>query len=1164
MYRFILTSFLILTTVVGAADMKEFHYVFGKTLSPAPELKGPGVKISNGMLKSEKQGSFLSIPGSDKINFGKTGGTLVLVCRFADRSRDVKRYQFICNKDNSFFLAITDNRYNFSLCQNGRWSIALIGGDPPIDNKWIQLVAVTRWIDEPEQGNIGFQMELYVNGERIMRKFAPCSDPQPAFNTPVTLGNASTRYGFLGDIAEAAFYDRALSPAEIENLAKTNKLVKALPAGFYELNPMLSAALNRLATGAGTPLACWAAQSLKNAGITGFNQAELLQLVKQLGPLFAGKMPDDKFVEKWNAAQDHLKLVNTSKLVAMIVNGKGVKTFPLVGVYDKANKHSVFGSKTGEWQIDYRDAKGKLQRLTDHSDGVKFNVTAFKQSPDDATFKINWKNADFDITSPVSIAEGRIELVLEVDNKSTDKLITDVVFPSFCFARLPGKNDTLIYPDMSGTLVANPTETFSYDQVFPDAHNTTQFRAYYDDRGNGIYYALEDPQARIKYSSDTGRRKHLYGSWRNPVAYAFGSKGGNSYKQSGKAVVELYHGDWFDAGQIYKRFLSDKARWWIPELPRKDTPKWFRDNCINILAGVWQGDETLLYLRDYFGMDFGVHQVGWTPKRNWPHFDKATPKTLALLKSLHQAGIKVWPYSDPRLWALTDSEDLKSDWQYTSHGKPNSIKQENGRVYTEMYNVPCAVICPAAKGGQDWMINCAEKVAQYGFDGIYHDQLGGRPVMCFDPTHGHQANDSRFWLENGYWKMYAELRAKAAQINPNFIHTAEDAADPHLKEIDGYMVWRFFDANHVPMFQSLYAGRVQFVGRLFNHQYPGDWNSSFIKAGEQLVFGEQLGWITLEDLEASSPLRCYFKKLAYLRKALLGYFNEADMLHPLTFKQPVPEIMSMWGTCSSGKHPIKTPEILHSVWRRGDGRIMIVFVNTVNGTVTAEPVINFDKKVLFVCREGNPKPQMIDLKTAKAPVVKLAPYASEVWLLSDSRDPSEADTVASVLDKISRFDNGRTLRILDSVRQHDKVNPLQADSNKYFKVQDAMRFQKAYRRPAKTGGAFENKGYTILMVQSGGNISYSAVDFGTQPVDAFDVLVAADKSNAGGTIEFCLTKDNGAVERSIGKITVEDTGGWYTFKNIRVPLNEKISGKHNILIKFGGNACCFKGWKVAK
>jgi uncharacterized protein DUF6259/concanavalin A-like lectin/glucanase superfamily protein/carbohydrate binding protein with CBM6 domain len=1166
MHKLIVTLGLMLIAFFGIAGEKEFHYVFDKTLSPSPELLGKNIKISNGILKSKVQGSFLRIPGSSGINFGENGGTLMLVCRFADRSRNIKRYQFMCNKDKSFFLAITDNRYNFSLCQKGKWSIALIGGEPPIENKWVHLVAVARRINEPEQGNVGFKLELYVNGERIMSKFAPCNKPEPDKTTPVTLGNASRRYGFLGDIAEAAFYNRALSAVEIEKLVKSNKFVKSLPPGTYVLDKKLKTTLNQTLKNAKTPLARWAATSLIKAGRNGFRQSELSVLADKLGTLIKTDATDDVFIRKWNAEQNRLILVNTSKLVAMIINGKGKRSFPIAGVFNKMNKRGVFGDKSVEWRITYQGADKRFVKLTNFSKGVKFNVNGIKTCPDGANFKIDWKNTDFRVSCPVSIKAGRIEMGFEVLNKSSDKLITDVTFPAFSFARLPGKDDILVYPHMSGILAKNPTETFSYDKIFPTAHNTMQFRAYYDNLGNGIYFALEDPLGCTKYSSDTGRRKQVFDSWRIPVAYSFGAKGGNCYKQSGKAVIELYKGDWFDAGQVYKRFLREKAAWWIKKLPRKDTPEWFRNNCLSILAGTWQGDKTLLYLRDYFDMEFGVHLVHWTPgKRNWPHFDKASAKTLTLLKSLKQAGIRVWPYSDPRLWATKDSEDLKSDWKYSSHGKAVAVKNKNGSVYTERYGVPCAVICHGTKKGREWMIQCAKKIADYGFDGIYHDQLAGsQPVMCFDPTHGHLANNPTLWLKNGYWKLYKALRKEVREINPDFIHTAEDASDPYLKTVDGYMVWRFFDANHVPLFQSLYAGRVQFVGRLFNHQYPGDWNSSFIKTAEQLVYAEQLGWITLEDIEVASPLRRYIKKIAHLRKALLGYFNEADMLHPLKFKNKTPMISSIWGTCKPERKPVKTAKILHSVWKRKDGRIMIVFANTVNESTSVEPILDFNKKYLFVCREGKKSGQVINLETGTVPAVKLEPYASEVWLLDDSDAFMEGKNIAATLYKIAHFDDGKTLRILNSVRLHNEIKTLHMDGKKYLRVNDAKRFKKAYRRPVKTGGNIKKSKDIVLMVQSGGNISYPNVDFGKHAYDSFEVLVAAGKNNSGGLIEFFTVKDNGSIDKSIGAIRVADTGGWYNFKNVKVPLKEKISGTKNILIKFTGKACCFKGWRVAK
>ena len=452
MHKLIIILGLMLTAFLGIADMKEFHYAFDKILSPAPELRGKNIEISNGILKSKVQGSFLRIPGSSGINFGENGGTLMLVCRFADRSRNIKRYQFICNKDRSFFLAITDNRYNFSLCQNGKWSIALIGGEPPIDNKWVHLVAVARRINEPQQGNVGFQLELYVNGERIMSKFAPCNIPLPDKTTPVTLGNASLRYGFLGDIAEAAFYDRALSRTEIEKLVKSNKFVKSTPPGICALNKNLKTKLEQFMKTAKTPLARWAVASLIKAGRNGFSQSRLLVLADKLGALIKADLTDSVFVRKWNAEQNWLLLVNTSKLTAMVIKGKGEKAFPIVGIFNKMNRNGVFGDKTVEWRIAYHGADKRLVKLTNFSKGVKFNVSDIKTSQNGADFQINWKNADFSVSCPVSIKAGRIEMGFEVLNKSSNKLITEVTFPAFRFAKLSGGNDILVYPHMSGIL----------------------------------------------------------------------------------------------------------------------------------------------------------------------------------------------------------------------------------------------------------------------------------------------------------------------------------------------------------------------------------------------------------------------------------------------------------------------------------------------------------------------------------------------------------------------------------------------------------------------------------------------------------------------------------------------------------------------------------------
>ena len=47
-------------------------------------------------------------------------------------------------------------------------------------------------------------------------------------------------------------------------------------------------------------------------------------------------------------------------------------------------------------------------------------------------------------------------------------------------------------------------------------------------------------------------------------------------------------------------------------------------------------------------------------------------------------------------------------------------------------------MCPAAPAYQAEIKDLLEHIVDQGVNAIYIDQMGaGRPVLCFDPTHGH-------------------------------------------------------------------------------------------------------------------------------------------------------------------------------------------------------------------------------------------------------------------------------------------------------------------------------------------------------------------------------------------------------------------------------------------
>jgi hypothetical protein len=117
------------------------------------------------------------------------------------------------------------------------------------------------------------------------------------------------------------------------------------------------------------------------------------------------------------------------------------------------------------------------------------------------------------------------------------------------------------------------------------------------------------------------------------------------------------------------------------------------------------------------------------------------------------------------------------------------------------------------------------------------------------------------------------------------------------------------------------------------------------------------------------------------------------MLRPLTFKDEVPKINSVWGGLRIGVRNIETDKIQSSAWRRIDGNIMVVFVNTVNETVKVRPVMDFSGK-LTICREGAEAP----VNPATVPEVELGPYACEVWFFGN-----DTETPLQLQKKLAEF-----------------------------------------------------------------------------------------------------------------------------------------------------------------
>ncbi len=1105
-----------------------------------------GAVIRNNILEFEKKRSFAEVPGTLDMDF-TNGGTLMMTVRVFDLDKEPGKFRFFAEKRGSFLFGVTNGKFNFSLCNKGKWNIALIGGELPENNKFVHLAAVARRVYNPEQSRYGFQLEVYVNGEKILSKFNHVKEYESAKHA-LTRINVPERYAnFNGSVASFSFTDKALTPNDVFEAAKKNPFIKIQTPGLVEVPEKINSNLKSLAGKVDSKIGKFTVAALQKAALSGVPAAKLARGISAVTAI--GKSKD--FVKKFNNSQKDFALLESDNGILFLSIGDCGSAFPVVDIYDPVANSGVMGRRSNSWTINYELNK-KFFKLHDYSDGVKISASTPELKNGKWHFSVQWVHPVLTAKSNgVFSAEG---LTMDFSATAVDREITmtNCLFPRWAFARKKGK-DFLVTPYFAGKLVASPIENYSYERDFPCAQVAMQFQSYYSSNGDGVYVAMEDPHGTIRVTSVYGKGGELFAAWKNYVPYPEDGKT-SSFTVDGKTAVRLFKGDWFDAAQVYKNFLKKEASWWIKDLPRQDTPEWFRNNSIWILAGVFpsRNEATMLYLREYFEQPFGVHLVGTTAKRWWPHFDRTSEIGLTRMKNLQAAGLKVLPYCDPRLYSIKhpDTFTKKTPGGVAKWNKDAlnwSIKRKDNKPFIENYGVKCLVLCPQAPGWHDEYLRICAGIADNGFDGIYHDQLPcGHGETCFDTTHGHRKNDPSSWIKNGYAELYRKMRAMLEAKRPGMVHTGEDGSDPFLKMIDGYTVWRWTEPDSIPLFQTIYAGRIQFTGKLYNHQRRGDWESNFAKAASQLINAEQLGWVTLEDLEAATPFRKYYKVLAFVRKALLEYFNTADRIAPLKFTVDPGKMYTAWGNTYADGLMVDSPRVEHSCWQLPDGRKMVLFINATESSQRAEVIIPWKSKYSFICRQESAKAAVANNSN---PAIVLPPYGVEVRLYSNTDNSVEADKIAAELHRTTTFDEGKTLSIKPVVKQKTPEK-YTVKPGELVKLEQAAEYTNSFKRYFANGVDKD----TVIIIYDNSTVKYRGMDFGDTAIGAICPVVAFDNSEVGGVIQL---KIDG---KAAGAVTLTKGGRYMDFQKLDIPVD--LTGIHDVEFVFSGKSCRFKGFTV--
>lgn len=547
-------------------------------------------------------------------------------------------------------------------------------------------------------------------------------------------------------------------------------------------------------------------------------------------------------------------------------------------------------------------------------------------------------------------AQGALHWGLRIRNRSTNCSIWRVVFPQLAIRDL-GDDASVFFPRGPGEEQRGVwSRDFKFRSTYPNGWCTMQFMAAYraGDKPTGLYLAVHDPRGSTKdlaLHSDPAQRA-LRMLFDHPAAEM--GRPGNDFELSGRAVWQLLRGDWFDAARVYRAWVQMEARWW-PQLGpqgRSDTPNWMSQLNIWALGGGTSAEcvPAVRQFQRFFGQDHdaaGVHWYNWHQipfDNDYPHYFPAKTDFVAGVKELRESRVHVMPYINGRLWDTHDRG--AADFEFTRVALPAASKQEDGQPYIETYGsketngapVRLAVMCPTTPLWQDKVRRTVLRLLQEaGTSAVYIDQVAAAaPTLCLDRSHGHPLGGGSWWNE-GYWTMLEGIRRA---LPPGAALTTECNAEPFIRWFDGYLTWHWQYDGQVPAFPAVYGGAIQMFGRAYREGPTKDL-ALRMKAGQQLVFGEQIGWIAPGVIQ--EPANADFLKRVVAVRARFGrYFQAGEMARPPRLQGGLPKVKADWQW--SGEWWVTTDAVLTGAWRLPkDGRFLVLLVNVSDQALKVRP-----------------------------------------------------------------------------------------------------------------------------------------------------------------------------------------------------------------------------------
>ena len=635
-------------------------------------------------------------------------------------------------------------------------------------------------------------------------------------------------------------------------------------------------------------------------------------------------------------------------------------TFRLQGLYaPTANKEYVLSST----RAPAGDVIGKIVLLKPYPERMRWREIAvedlddchrqhrWRKTPDGIELVLSWEKIgvpsyeDFEKTKmpaqpAVLDVEGRVSIEPDgmsrwscrIENRSPDLGLQNVEFPVLANLKAWDEEDPV---DFNAFGEPRPTDKTRPGGGFLGMAETQDkcsrlrfgYQAYYGRRG-GIYYLPEDPKylwkecnPRTDGESRTATFSHAY--------FALNHHGEEvkRFEATYPVAVGIFHGDWYTAARIYRRWAIRQpwcAKGTLAE--RDDLPDWFKEREFFQQGG---GGGMAGYKMDqqiarHYGRPIGIWNTHWMHygfDDRYPDYfpprmgEKAFKQSIARGREL---GLHYMPYINVNHYAYDAPSHTPAVKEAGARFIWGPEKVLGMRFKYGTKDMHAMVVCPSTKLWQDKVSGMVRKLIQeYDCDGIYFDTLDIYCMQCSHAGHGHPRGGGNAWVE-GVREILRRARRESMAAGKKVVFSGEFWRERYIGDYDAAL-W-------------LSTGRAQFIRDVIYHDYLtticAEWHQRPVVPylGSLFIAGQTQGPLGLGEkhLSGKTPDEKLLGFLHYLsdcrREFGVKYVNLGARLRN-------PRILTELPMVDPGRGEAALPAVITSAWEAGDGDIGCFFMN---------------------------------------------------------------------------------------------------------------------------------------------------------------------------------------------------------------------------------------------